>query len=203
MLKIGLTGGIGSGKTTVANYFKMLGVPIIDADEVSRRLVQPGLPAQEAIIQAFGAAILSSDNQLDRAKLRQLIFSDANAKLTLESILHPLIRSEIAAEIDSQISNNADYCIIAIPLLIETDQISLVDRVLVVDVEPEMQMARTRQRDGDSREQVVAIIKSQVAREDRCALADDVLDNNGDRAQLKRAVEKMHQQYLHLLRKPI
>jgi len=200
MLKIGLTGGIGSGKTTVANYFEELGVPVIDADEISRRIVKPGLPAYEAIVHEFGEEVLTESRQLDRGKMRKLIFSDSQAKVKLESILHPLIRAEIKNNVNGLVS---DYCIIAIPLLIETGQISLVDRILVVDVDPQIQITRTQARDGDSSAQIEAIIKSQVSREDRCAAADDVLNNSGDAKQLKEKVEKLHLQYLGLLRKPI
>lgn len=200
MLKIGLTGGIGSGKTTVANYFKKLGVPVIDADEISHRIVKPGLPAYEAIIQAFGPEVLSKDRQLDRARMRKLIFSDAKAKLKLESILHPLIRAEINKNVEAL---DADYCIIAIPLLIETRQLSLVDRILVVDIDPKTQLSRTQARDGDNVAQIEAIMKSQASREDRYAVADDILNNNGDIQQLEANIEKLHHQYLDLLRKSI
>jgi len=200
MLKIGLTGGIGSGKTTVANYFEKLGVPVIDADEISRRIVKRGLPAYQAIVQAFGEAVLTVDGELDRAGMRHTIFSDPEAKAKLESILHPMIREEIKRNIDSL---KADYCIIAIPLLIETGQLSLVDRILVVDVDPQTQITRVQERDGDSSIQIAAIIKSQASREDRHAVADDILCNDGNIEQLKENVDKLHLQYLDLLRKPI
>ena len=200
MLKIGLTGGIGSGKTTVANYFEKLGVPVIDADEISRRIVKRGLPAYQAIVQAFGEAVLTVDGELDRAGMRHTIFSDPEAKAKLESILHPMIREEIKRNIDGL---KADYCIIAIPLLIETGQLSLVDRILVVDVDPQTQITRVQERDGDSSIQIAAIIKSQASREDRHAVADDILCNDGNIEQLKENVDKLHLQYLDLLRKPI
>jgi len=200
MLKIGLTGGIGSGKTTVANYFEKLGVPVIDADEISRRIVKQGLPAYQTIIQEFGEEVLAADGELDRARMRHTIFSNPEAKAKLESILHPMIREEIKNNIDTL---NADYCIIAIPLLVETGQLSLVDRILVVDADPQLQIKRTQARDGNSAAQVEAIIKSQASREDRLAVADDTLNNNGDVQQLKANIDKLHLQYLGLLRKPI
>ena len=200
MLKIGLTGGIGSGKTTVANHFEKLGVPVIDADEISRRIVKRGLPAYLAIIQVFGTEVLATDGELDRARMRQLIFSDPEAKAKLESILHPMIREEIKNNVDSL---NADYCIIAIPLLVETGQLSLVDRILVVDVDPQTQITRTQARDGNSAAQVEAIIKSQASRKDRFEVADDILNNNGDLKLLEANIDKLHLKYLGLLRKPI
>jgi len=200
MLKIGLTGGIGSGKTTVANHFEKLGVPVIDADEISRRIVKRGLPAYQAIIQVFGTEVLAADGELDRAQMRQLIFSNAEAKAKLESILHPMIRQEIKAKVDKL---HSDYCIIAIPLLVETGQLSLVDRILVVDVDPQTQITRTQARDGNSAAQVEAIIKSQASREDRLEVADDILNNNGDLKLLEANIDKLHLKYLGLLRKPI
>ena len=200
MLKIGLTGGIGSGKTTVTQYFETLGVPVIDADEISRQLVKPGLPAYETIIHTFGDDVLNANGELDRSKLRTLIFLDAEKKRTLESILHPLIRKTISENIEKL---DSAYCIISIPLLIETNQLSLVDRVLVVDVDPQVQISRTQKRDGDDRRQIESIIRSQVNREDRCAVADDILDNSGEIEQLKQNIDKLHLQYLDLLRKPI
>ena len=200
MLKIGLTGGIGSGKTTVANYFKALGVPVIDADEVARDVVKPGLPAFDKIVETFGSDVLNETQVLDRAKLRQLIFSDPAAKLKLESILHPIIRQNIKHQIESL---DAPYCIIVIPLLIETNQLSLVDRVLVVDIDPELQIIRTQNRDGDKRSQIEAIIASQVDIESRLSVADDVLKNDGDEQQLQASVDKMNSHYLSLLKTSI
>ena len=198
MLKIGLTGGIGSGKTTVTQYFETLGIPVVDADEISRQLVKPGLQAYETIVQTFGHEVLNEHGELDRSKLRALIFSDAEKKLTLESILHPLIRQEISQQVQNLVS---DYCIISIPLLLETNQMSLVDRVLVVDVDPQTQIKRTHERDGDDRSQIEAIIRNQVSREGRCAVADDILDNSGDIKQLQMNIDKLHLKYLDLLRK--
>ena len=195
MLKIGLTGGIGSGKTTATAHFQTLGVPVIDADEISRELVKPGLVAYQAIIQAFGNDVLSPGGELDRVKLRELIFSESAAKLKLEAILHPLIHQTIlkkTSRLDSA------YCIIAIPLLIELGEFSLVDRVLVIDVEPEQQISRTMQRDGNSLTQVEAIIESQADRQTRLSFADDVLLNVGAENQLQEAVERLHRKYLKI-----
>jgi len=196
MLRIGLTGGIGCGKSSVANRFVALGVPVIDADEISRDLVQPGYPAYQAIIDAFGLEIVDANKTLDRAKLRQLIFSNPQAKVKLESILHPLIRAEISQQ---QSSLNTPYCVIAIPLLIETGQNNIVDRILVVDSSLEKQITRTRQRDGVSREQVEAIIATQVDGKTRRSVADDVIDNSGSLEQLNADVDKLHKHYLKML----
>lgn len=194
MLRIGLTGGIGSGKSAAATYFQALGVPVIDADVVARDLVKPGLPAYDAIVNTFGEQVLSKNGELDRAKLRRLIFSDAKAKAILEAILHPLVLGVIrknTAELD------AVYCLIIIPLLIEANMLSLVDRVLVIDVEPEVQIARTLQRDGVSRAQVEAILASQIDREARLTYAQDIVDNSTDLFYLKNEIARLHAQYLN------
>ncbi|HFE38622.1 MAG TPA: dephospho-CoA kinase, partial [Gammaproteobacteria bacterium] len=164
MLKVGLTGGIGCGKTTVSNHFKALGVPVIDADEISRELVQPGLPAYRAIVEAFGPSILTPRGELDRAGLRRLIFADTEAKLALEAILHPRIQQTISDKIKTL---DSQYCIIVIPLLVETGEYSLLDRVLVIDAARELQISRTLARDKISREQVEAMLASQVDRTTR------------------------------------
>ncbi len=193
MLRVGLTGGIGSGKSAAATCFQALGVPVIDADVVARDLVKVGLPAYDAIVKTFGEQVLSGDGELDRAKLRRLIFSNAKAKSTLEAILHPLVLGVIrknTAELD------AIYCLIVIPLMIEANTLSLVDRVLVIDVEPEVQIARTLQRDGGSRAEVEAILASQVDRETRLSYAQDIVDNSTDLVYLKNKIARLHVQYL-------
>lgn len=192
MLTVGLTGGVGSGKTTVSTYFMALGVPVIDADVIARELVMIGLPAYRAIIRAFGSGVLNQDGTLDRQKLRHLIFSDAAAKATLESILHPMVYDNIRQKIEEL---KFPYCILSIPLLIEVGDMSLIDRLLVIDVDPALQVSRVSQRDGEGREHVEAMIKSQVGRQARLACADDVLINDGDIDVLRVGVGQLHKKY--------
>ncbi len=192
MLKIGLTGGIGSGKTTVTQKFSALGVPIIDADEISRELVQPGQPAFVEIVNEFGDKVLKSSGEIDRQYLRDLIFSDAKSRVKLESILHPLIRLKMSQQIE--LLDNP-YCIIAIPLLIETGQADLVDRILVLDVPRELQVRRTMERDNSSAEAIEAVLNSQVDNQTRLSLADDVLNNSGDIEDLLQQVEALNEKY--------
>jgi len=193
MLRVGLTGGIGSGKSAAAAYFQALGVPVIDADVVARDLVKPGLPGYDAIVKAFGEPILSANGELDRATLRRLIFSDAKAKSTLDAILHPLVLDIISK---NTAALDALYCLIVIPLLIEANMLSLVDRVLVIDAKPEAQIARTLRRDGGSRAQVEAILASQIDRATRLSYAHDIVDNSADLAHLKNKIAQLHVQYL-------
>lgn len=192
MLKIGLTGGIGSGKSTVCHLFQELGVSIIDADIVARQLVEPGLPALIQLVEHFGRQILNADGSLNRAKLRDLVFVDPDKKRQLEGILHPLVYSRIAAEI-AQLQGN--YCIVAVPLLLETGQAHSVDRVLVVDCSVEAQLARVISRDKLGKDQVLAIIASQIPREQRLTLADDVIDNSATPLQLAEQVKRLHNSY--------
>ena len=192
MLKIGLTGGIGSGKTTVANYFAALGVPVIDADQIARELVAPGQPALQAIVDAFGSAVLDSAGHLDRTRLRAMVFgADAHAgpRQLLESILHPLIRTEMQRRAQAM---TAPYGLLAIPLLVEGGQTDLVERILVVDAPEALQYQRVRQRDNAlPAEEITAILRAQASRQQRLAVADDIIVNDGD-------LEKLHQQVLIL-----
>jgi dephospho-CoA kinase len=192
MLKIGLTGGIGSGKSTVCRLFQALGVAIVDADVIARQLVEPGSQALTLLIDAFGLSILNTDGTLDRAKLRDLIFSDPEKKQRLENIMHPLIYARMASEVQSLRDR---YCILAIPLLLETQKTQIVDRVLVVDCSLEAQLERVANRDKLSREQVLAIIASQIPRQQRLALADDVIDNSTSSTQLAEQVKRLHNSY--------
>jgi len=196
MLKIGLTGGIGSGKTTITKKLSSLGVPIIDADEISRDLVKPGQPAFVEIVNEFGDKVLGDSGEINRQYLRSLIFSDAKSRVKLESILHPLIRMKIAHKVESL---DSPYCIIVIPLLIETGQTELVDRILVVNVSRELQVSRTMERDNTSAEAVEAIINSQVDNQTRLSLADDILDNSGDLESLLAQIERLNDKYKSLL----
>ena len=195
MLKVGLTGGIGCGKTTIAKVFAQLNIPVIDADEIAHRLVAIGQPALAQIEQEFGADILSPDGSLNRKKLRELIFSDPKQKQKLESILHPLVYQSIQAELRQL---NAPYCIICIPLLFETNMTCLVDRVLVVDCPVETQIERIRKRDNMTIERIQSIIDSQVSRTFRKSQANDVIDNSECDDRLAEAVKKLHNSYLSL-----
>lgn len=195
MLKIGLTGGIGCGKSTVTNLFASLGAPIIDADQISHDLVAPGQAALLSVQRQFGEDIIKHDGGLDREKLRNIVFSDKTAKQRLEAILHPMVRLAIQtklAELD------AVYCIVSIPLLFETGMAELADRVLVVDCPVEMQMARVKGRDNLSEERVKSIIDSQVSRNFRIYHADDLIDNTGSADRLAEQVKKLHNLYIYL-----
>jgi dephospho-CoA kinase len=195
MLKIGLTGGIGSGKSTACQYFSELGVPIIDADAIARELTQAGQPVLSRIAEVFGPDILNPNGELDRPYLRQRVFANAELRRQLESILHPLIKQVIQARI-AQLT--APYVILAVPLLIESQWTDLVDRVLVIDSPMELQIQRSTQRDTSSESQIRAIIKSQTDRNTRCAAADDIIVNDSDLAKLHEQVTQLHQQYLEL-----
>lgn len=194
---IGLTGGIGSGKTTVADMFAEYGIPIIDADEIARELVEPGQPALERISQVFGEKILNSDGALDRKQLRDLIFHDAKMRKQLETILHPPIWKNMLDRLDSL---SAPYAVLVIPLLVDTGNWEMIDRVLVVDAEEDLQIERVMRRDGVSREHAEAIIDNQVSRQERLAAADDVIENTGSLDDLKTQVKRLHEFYLNLER---
>ncbi|MBK9132311.1 MAG: dephospho-CoA kinase [Gammaproteobacteria bacterium] len=195
MLVVGLTGGIGSGKTTVANGFAALGVPLIDADEIARDLVAPGRDALKEIVACFGSGILDGHGGLDRARLRQRIFTDPGERRRLEAILHPRIRTGILARIRQL---DAPYCIVSIPLLVETGQSDLVDRVLVVDCPSELQRERIARRDGWPMEEIEGALRAQASREQRLRAADDVIVNDGDLDSLRRSIATLHRGYLDL-----
>jgi dephospho-CoA kinase len=197
MLVIGLTGGIGSGKSTVARMFVDLGVPVIDMDQVARQVVEPGQPVLNQIAREFGANVLDTDGRLNRRKLRELIFDSAEKRRRLETILHPLIRQETQRQI-SELDNA--YCIVVIPLLLESNQRSLVDRILVVDVPEALQITRTIQRDDVSVADVKKILSAQVDRSSRLAAADDVIDNSAGLEQVRIRVAELDQQYRSLAR---
>lgn len=195
MLVVALTGGVGSGKSTVAALLAELGAPVVDADEIAHSLTAIGSPVLDLITDAFGTGYVDADGRLDRATLRALVFSDAAARKRLESILHPRIRSEMKrrlAEIDSA------YAVLEIPLLFETGQTDLADRILVVDLPESEQIRRVQQRSGLDAAQVQRIIDSQAPRSQRLAGADDIVDNGGDRALLEDQVKRLHRAYLEL-----
>ncbi|AZE87520.1 dephospho-CoA kinase [Pseudomonas orientalis] len=192
---LGLTGGIGSGKSAAAEHFTRLGVDLIDADHAARWVVEPGRPALARIAEHFGSAVLQADGQLDRAALRTLIFEVPEERLWLEGLLHPLIAEEIR---DHLARARSPYAILVSPLLIESGQYRMTQRILVIDVPQSLQIQRTLQRDGISEQQIQAILKAQSSREDRLNHADDVLINDQDLAWLHGEVERLHHFYLTL-----
>ncbi|WP_299810583.1 dephospho-CoA kinase [uncultured Shewanella sp.] len=192
---VGLTGGIGSGKTTVANLFAELGTTLVDADIIARDVVAKGSTGLSQIVEHFGADMLSTDGNLDRAKLREKIFSDNSARLWLNNLLHPMIRDEMLKQCkDAQ----SDYVIMVVPLLFENGLDSLVDRTLLVDISPKLQQQRTISRDAVTAQQVKKIIGSQASRADKLSKADDVIDNQGKISALKCKVHALHNFYLKL-----
>jgi len=195
MLKIGLTGGIGSGKSTVAKYFAELGVAIIDADKIARELVATGTPALTKIVEHFGNKILTSRDELDRKYLRKLIFNNPKQKQWLERLLHPLIYHEMENQLQQV---KSPYCILVIPLLVETQQEKLVDRILIVDAPQEQQINRTIKKNKISEKEVKTIIATQANREQRLASADDIIYNDNSLTKLKQQVQQLHQKYLIL-----
>lgn len=192
---LGLTGGIGSGKSAVAEHFVELGVDLVDADQAARWVVEPGRPALAAIAEHFGAEVLQADGQLNRSALRAQIFAEPAQRRWLERLLHPLIAQEVA-----QFLANAQspYAIMVSPLLIESGQYKLTQRVLVIDVPEQLQIERTMRRDQLSAEQVQAILAVQAPRDERLRHADDVLTNDRDLAWMKSEVERLHAFYLTL-----
>ena len=192
MLKIGLTGGIGSGKSTVSKIFQQINIPVIDADEIAHQLVTVGQPALTKIQQEYGSNILNPDGTLNRKQLKELIFSDDLQKQKLEAILHPLIYQVIQKQINAL---NTPYCIICIPLLFETDMTNLVDRILVVDCPVEEQIKRLLKRDNMTIERIQSIIDSQVSRAFRKSMANDLLDNTLSNESLAQQIKKLHNEY--------
>lgn len=194
-LIIGITGGIGSGKTAATDAFAALGITVVDADLVSRQVVQPGKPALNAIATHFGNDILLDDGSLNRNALRELIFHEPASKQWLEKLLHPLIRQEIVTQL--QRSESA-YTLLSSPLLLETDQQTLCNRVLVIDAPEALQLERTLARDNSSADTIKAIMASQFSRQQRLDRANDVIVNDGDLAALHEAVHVLHKTYLDL-----
>jgi dephospho-CoA kinase len=193
--RIGLTGGIASGKSTVSQLFAGLGVPVIDADQVARDVVAPGSALLAQVLENFGAQLRRADGSLDRTGLRRMVFADAHKRMQLEALLHPAIRARterLAAHA------GGPYQIHVIPLLVETHAQSQFDRVLLVDCPPALQVARLQARDGCDAEQARAMLGSQASREARLAVAHDVMLNDGDAADLAPRVAVLHQQYLAL-----
>ena len=191
--RVALTGGIASGKSTVANLFAELGVPLIDTDVIAREVVEPGRPALAAIVAAFGPGVLDAQGCLDRRRMRERIFADPAAKQRLEAILHPAIRAEM--ERQSRVAGGP-YQVLVIPLLAESGRRDHVDRVLLVDVPEALQVERLALRDGVSRSQAKAALNAQATRAERLAIADDVIQNAGRVDELKQRVRALHEKYL-------
>lgn len=195
MLVVALTGGIGSGKSTVSERFAQLGVPVIDADLIARELTEPKSPALDRISDVFGHSVLAADGRLDRAALRRIVFADPKARKRLEEILHPPIRRRMK---DRLAVIDAPYAVLVIPLLFETKQTDLADRVLVIDAPEALQIERVRARSALDIEEIRRILASQIERRDRLERADDVLDNSGDLESLQAQVDGLHHRYLAL-----
>jgi len=190
--RVGLTGGIACGKSTVANLFAALGITLVDTDLLAREVVAPGSALLPKITAHFGAGMLQKDGGLDRGRLRERVFANPADRQWLEQLTHPAIRELTDARCESATGN---YVIVVIPLLVETGGAQRFDRVLVVDCAPEIQLARLQSRDGSTREQAAKMLAAQVTREQRLAVADDVITNDGDVAALRDQVEKLHRKY--------
>ena len=196
---VGLTGGIGSGKSTVANLFAELGVPVVDADIVARQVVEKGSPLLTQITAHFGTQVLTETGELNRAVLRNLIFHNETEKNWLNALLHPAIREEMLAQLERQ---TAPYVLFVVPLLIENKLNTLCDRVLVIDVKPETQLARASQRDKNNIQLIQQIMNAQVSRDTRLQYADDIINNDDELVEkgnvLRQNVLKLHRTYLKL-----
>jgi dephospho-CoA kinase len=192
MLRIGLTGGVASGKTTVANLFADAGAAVLDTDVIAREVVEPGEPALAALVESLGQEILGKDGRLDRALLRRRMFGDETLRRTVESILHPAILAKLRRQAADA---GGPYQLLVIPLLVESELAGIVDRVLVVDCQVERQIERLTRRDGETREGASAMLAAQVSRETRLAAADDVIVNDGTLADLAAQVAGLHRKY--------
>jgi len=192
---VGLTGGIGSGKSTVARLFGDLGVHWVDADDVAREVVEPGTPALARIAEHFGGGILTAEGALDRGQLRSIVFQEPEERVWLESLLHPIIREELIRRLHPD-DYQLPYVLLVSPLLLETDQHELVDRVVVIEVPRDVQIERTMARDTNSRDQVERIIAAQMPREQRAERADVIIDNNRPVDEVERQVRELHEQFM-------
>ena len=194
MLRVGVTGGIGSGKTALTDWLSEQGIVIVDADRVAREVVQPGTPALKAIIDAFGEQYLTQDGNLDRAAMRQLVFGDVEKRLLLESITHPQIREALWDQLQRA---DSAYVVLSSPLLLESGQSEMVDVSVVVDVPEEMQIQRTMARDANDKALVEKIMAAQMRRQKRLELADIVVDNSGDLSALHDRAALLHETLLN------
>ena len=197
--RVGLTGGIASGKSTAAKFFGALGVPILDSDQVAREVVEPGQPPLERLVERFGRSILTADGHLDRPALREIVFSDPRARADLEALTHPAIGAAMEAR---SAAAGGPYQILVIPLLVEKNLGSQVSRVLVVDCDEELQIRRLRDRDGSTPQQVQAILRAQAPRAARLKVADDVIHNDADMSAVQAQVAALHARYLELASQP-
>ncbi len=197
MLRVGLTGGIASGKTAVANVFSELGAGVIDTDHLAREVVAPGEPGLGAVREAFGSHVISNSGKLDRRALRTLVFANPEDRRRLEAILHPLIRGRASKQLDQL---DAPYALVVVPLLFETGFETLVDRVAVVDCPRNVQLERLRERDGVDEAEAEAMLSAQANRETRLARADDVIDNSGDWERTRERVRELNAQYSVLIK---
>ena len=197
--RVGLTGGIASGKSTAAKFFGALGVPILDSDQIARDVVEPGQPPLERLVERFGPGILTPDGHLDRPALREIVFSDPKARADLEALTHPAIGAAMEAH---SAEAGGPYQILVIPLLVEKNLAAHVDRVLVVDCEEDLQIRRLRDRDGSTPEQIEAILRAQVPRAARLKAADDVIHNDTDMSAVREQVAALHPRYLELAARP-
>lgn len=193
--RVALTGGIASGKSTVADLFAALGVPVIDTDVIAREVVEPGQPALAEVVAAFGAGALDASGRIDRRRMRERIFADPDARHRLQAILHPAIRAEMARQ---SLNAGGPYQVLVIPLLAEGGRRDHVDRVLLVDVPEELQVQRLMQRDGVTRQQAEASLGAQASRAARLKLADDVISNTGAADELRTAVAGLDLKYRQL-----
>jgi len=193
--RVGLTGGIASGKSTAAKFFGALGVPILDSDQIARDVVEPGQPPLERLVERFGKKILTADGHLDRPALRDIVFSDPKARADLEALTHPAIGAAMEAR---SAAAGGPYQILVIPLLVEKNLAAHVDRVLVVDCDEELQVRRLRDRDGSTPQQVQAILKAQAPRAARLKAANDVIHNDTDMSAVREQVATLHARYLEL-----
>jgi dephospho-CoA kinase len=197
--RIGLTGGIASGKSTAAKFFGALGIPILDSDQIARDVVEPGQPPLERLVKRFGQSILTADGHLDRPALRDIVFSDPMARADLEALTHPAIGAAMEAR---SAEAGGPYQVLVIPLLVEKNLSSHVDRVLVVDCAEELQVRRLRDRDGSTAEQAQAILGAQAPRAARLRAADDVITNEADMSAVQDQVAALHARYLELAAQP-
>lgn len=191
-LRIGLTGGIASGKSIVADRFAELGVPVIDTDQIARQLVQPGSPALQDIRRAFGAEVIKQDGSLDRRAMRHIVFSDARKRVQLEAILHPQIRRETERRVELI---SSPYLLIVVPLLANSPMQEMMDRILVVDCSEATQIERLMARDIETEEQARRIMATQSSRQQRLAIADDVIRNDGTIEEMRKQVDALHRSY--------
>jgi dephospho-CoA kinase len=195
VFRVGLTGGIASGKSTAAKFFGALGVPILDSDQIARDVVEPGQPPLERLVERFGTSILTPDGHLDRPALRDIVFSDPKARADLEALTHPAIGAALEAR---SATAGGPYQVLVIPLLVEKHLGSQVDRVLVVDCDEALQIRRLRARDGSTPVQAQAILDAQVSRSTRLKAADDVITNEADMSAVNQQVAVLHARYLEL-----